>query len=324
MANPDVVIEMRGVSTHFGKHAVHTNLDLEVRRGEILAIAGGSGSGKSVLLREMILLQQPIAGSIKIFGEDIASLSEDDTHTLRQRWGVMFQKGGLFSALTVQENVGLPLREHTALEDTMIDDIADWKLSLTGLAPDDGAKLPSALSGGMVKRAALARALALDPELLFLDEPTSGLDPASARGITELILKTHELYGLTIVMVTHDVDLLWRASDRVAVLGEGRVLFTAPMAELQQNDNPIVQEYFVDTHNKAGSQPSPSPSPPPSPSPSPSPSPLPLPSPPPSPLPPPSPPPSPAPPTPPLIPPPAPPSSSPSSPPSIPPVKHGR
>jgi len=244
---------MRGVSTHFGKHAVHTDLDLEVRRGEILAIAGGSGSGKSVLLREMILLQKPSAGSIKIFGDEIASLDEAATHQLRQRWGVMFQKGGLFGALTVRENVGLPLREHTALDDKMIDDIADWKLSLTGLEPDDGVKLPSALSGGMVKRAALARALALDPELLFLDEPTSGLDPASARGVTELILKTHALYGLTIVMVTHDLDLLWRASDRVAVLGERRVMMTAPMAELQHNDNPIVQEYFVDARGDARS-----------------------------------------------------------------------
>lgn len=253
MTNQDLVIEMRGVSTHFGKRAVHTDLDLEVRRGEILAIAGGSGSGKSVLLREMILLQKPSAGLIKIFGDDIASLDEAATHQLRQRWGVMFQKGGLFSALTVRENVGLPLREHTALDDKMIDDIADWKLSLTGLEPDDGVKLPSALSGGMVKRAALARALSLDPELLFLDEPTSGLDPASARGVTELILKTHALYGLTIVMVTHDLDLLWRASDRVAVLGEGRVLMTAPMAELQHNDNPIVQEYFVDARGDARS-----------------------------------------------------------------------
>jgi len=315
MANQDLVIEMRGVSTHFGTHAVHTNLDLEVRRGEILAIAGGSGSGKSVLLREMILLQQPSAGTIKIFGDDIATLSEDDTHMLRQRWGVMFQKGGLFSALTVQENVGLPLREHTALDDTMIDDIADWKLSLTGLAPDDGAKLPSALSGGMVKRAALARALALDPELLFLDEPTSGLDPASARGITELILKTHELYGLTIVMVTHDVDLLWRACDRVAVLGEGRVLITAPMAELQQNDNPIVQEYFVDadsnahnnvTNKASGQAISPAPSPMPlTPSPSP---PSPPPPPPPSSTPPPS----------------IPASTPPLTPPPTLPVEHGR
>ncbi|MEP7300066.1 MAG: ATP-binding cassette domain-containing protein [Caldimonas sp.] len=237
---------MQGVCTRFGSHAVHTDLDLEVRRGEILAIAGGSGSGKSVLLREMILLQRPSSGSIHVFGEDIAVLTDPQIHALRRRWGVMFQRGGLFSSLTVRENVGLPLREHSSLDTELIDDISDWKLALTGLPPEAGLKAPGELSGGMLKRASLARAIALDPELLFLDEPTSGLDPASSAGVDELILRTHELYGLTIVMVTHDLDLLWQVADRVAVLGEGRVLATGSMAELSHHSHPIVRAYFTD------------------------------------------------------------------------------
>lgn len=242
----DLVIEMRKVCTRFGSHVVHTDLDLEVRRGEILAIAGGSGSGKSVLMREMILLQRPTSGSIKLFGEDISALTDAQSHRLRQRWGVLFQHGGLFSSLTVRENVGLPLREHSALDDETIDGIAEWKLSLTGLPADTGLKMPNQLSGGMLKRASLARAIALDPELLFLDEPTAGLDPISSAGVDELILRTHALYGLTIVMVTHDLDLLWAVSDRVAVLGEGRVLAVGSMAELSHHEHPIVQSYFVD------------------------------------------------------------------------------
>ena len=244
---------MQGVCTRFGTHDVHTDLNLRVRRGEILAIAGGSGSGKSVLLREMILLQRPTSGVIHVFGDDIAGLDEAQALHLRQRWGVMFQKGGLFSALTVRENVGLPLREHSGLDSALIDEIADWKLSLTGLPAEASLKRPDELSGGMLKRAALARAIALDPELLFLDEPTSGLDPASAAGVDALILQTHALYGLTIVMITHDLDLLWQVADRVAVLGEGRVLAIDSMAALAHIQHPIVQGYFADARRaKAG------------------------------------------------------------------------
>ena len=250
--HPDLVIEMRKVCTQFGSHVVHTELDLDVRRGEILAIAGGSGSGKSVLLREMILLQRPSAGTIHLFGQDIATLGAADAQALRQRWGVMFQRGGLFGALTVRENVGLPLREHSGLDDTLIDGIAEWKLALTGLPPEAGLQMPGELSGGMLKRASLARALALDPELLFLDEPTTGLDPASAAGVDELIQRTHALYGLTIVIVSHDLDLLWRVADRVAVLGEGHVLAIGTMAELSQHAHPTVQAYFVDPRAERG------------------------------------------------------------------------
>jgi phospholipid/cholesterol/gamma-HCH transport system ATP-binding protein len=244
----DPVIEMKGINTAFGSHVVHKDLELDVRRGEILAIAGGSGSGKSVLLREMTLLQRPDSGTVRLFGEDTAALDRAQNIALRRRWGVMFQKGGLFSALDVRENVGLPLRERGDTDEAAIDSAADAKLALTGLPPEAGRKFPGELSGGMLKRAALARALALDPELLFLDEPTSGLDPASAAGVNELILHTHALYdGMTIVMVTHDLDLLWEVSHRVAVLGEGRVLATGTMDELSHHTHPIVQAYFVDS-----------------------------------------------------------------------------
>ena len=245
-AASDAVVEMQGITTQFGSQVVHQGLDLSVMRGEILGIAGGSGSGKSVLLREMILLQRPSAGCIRLFGQDVATLTAEQDQALRQRWGVMFQRGGLFSALTVRENAGLPLREHTSMDSALIDGIAEWKLALTGLPADAAMKHPDALSGGMLKRASLARALALDPELLFLDEPTSGLDPASAAGICELILHTHSLFDPTIVVVTHDLDLLWTVTDRVAVLGEGRVLAAGSMEQLSQNPHPIVQSYFVD------------------------------------------------------------------------------
>ena len=246
MATPAPVISLRKVCTRFGSHVVHQALDLEVRPGEVFAIVGGSGAGKSVLLREMIMLQRPTSGTIEVLGNNIASLDEDASLALRKRWGVMFQHGGLFSSLTVRENVGLPLREHSTLDDDLIDAIADWKLSLVGLAADAGLKYPDELSGGMLKRASLSRAIALDPELLFLDEPTSGLDPASAAGVDGLIRRMHTLYGLTIVLVTHDLDLLWQVCDRVAVLGEARVLATGSMQELSKLDHPIIRGYFDD------------------------------------------------------------------------------
>jgi len=249
-AGAEFVIELQQIGTRFGEHLVHEGLDLAVRRGEILGLAGGSGSGKSVLLREMILLQRPTSGCVRIFGADAAGLDAAQALALRQRWGVMFQRGGLFSALTVRQNVGLPLREHSQLDDTLIDELAEWKLALTGLPSEASLQLPGELSGGMLKRAALARAIALDPELLFLDEPTSGLDPASANGVNELILRTHVLFGPTIVIVSHDLDLLWSVCHRVAILGEGHVLALGTMDELARIEHPIVRAYFTE-HRKA-------------------------------------------------------------------------
>ena len=238
------IIEINKLSTRFGKHVVHSEINLEIRRAEIFALIGGSGSGKSTLLREMILLHRPDSGSIRVLGVDLQKLGDDEALALRRRWGVMFQHGGLFGSLTVTENVGLPLREHTALADVLIDEIAAWKLAMTGLKPEAGAQYPSELSGGMMKRASLARALALDPELLFLDEPTAGLDPDSAGGVDELVLKLRDLFGLTIVMITHDLDLLWQVADRVAVLAEGKVQGVGSMSELSRMDHPGIRKFF--------------------------------------------------------------------------------
>src|SRR5471032_329778 len=250
----DSVIEISKVSTRFGDHVVHSELDLEVRRAEIFALIGGSGSGKSTLLREMILLQRPDSGSIRVLGVDLQKLGDDEALALRQRWGVMFQHGGLFGSLTVAENVGLPLREHTGLEDALIDEIAAWKLAMTGLKPEVGTQYPSELSGGMMKRASLARALALDPELLFLDEPTAGLDPDSAGGVDELVRKLRDLFGLTIVMITHDLDLLWQVADRVAVLAEGKVQGIGSMLELSHMDHPAIRKFFDGPRGRAAQE----------------------------------------------------------------------
>ncbi|MDO8466128.1 MAG: ATP-binding cassette domain-containing protein [Gallionella sp.] len=248
------VIEISKVSTRFGDHVVHSELDLEVRSGEIFALIGGSGSGKSTLLREMIMLQRPDSGVIRILGVDLHDLGGKETIALRQRWGVMFQHGGLFGSLTVKENVGLPLREHTGLDDMLIDEIAAWKLSMAGLDSKVGAQYPSELSGGMMKRASLARALALDPELLFLDEPTAGLDPESASGVDQLVRKLRDLFGLTIVMITHDLDLLWQVADRVAVLADGKVQGIGTMPELSQKDHPAIRQFFDGPRGRAAQE----------------------------------------------------------------------
>jgi phospholipid/cholesterol/gamma-HCH transport system ATP-binding protein len=245
------VIEMREVSTRFGAKVVHTSINLVVNRSEIFAVIGGSGSGKSTLLREMIMLQQPNGGSIKVLGTNLHHLSRAQALDLRLRWGVMFQHGGLFGSLTVLENIGLPLREHTQLNERLINEIAAWKLDMAGLKPEVGAQYPAQLSGGMMKRASLARALALDPELLFLDEPTAGLDPQSAGGVGELVLKLRELFGLTIVMISHDLDLLWQVADRVAVLANGTVAATGAMAELAQINNAAIRPFFEGARGRA-------------------------------------------------------------------------
>jgi phospholipid/cholesterol/gamma-HCH transport system ATP-binding protein len=238
------VIEVRDLRTRFGDAVVHDGVNLEVRTGEIFALAGASGCGKSTLLRELILLQQPQAGSIRVLGRDLVGLDDEQARPLRRNWGVLFERGALFSSLTVSENVGLPLREHTGLGDRLIDEIAAVKIALTGLPPSAGAKYPAELSGGMRKRAALARAIALDPKLLFLDEPTAGLDPLSAAGFDELVKHMKELLGLTIFMVTHDLDLLWRVADRVAFMVAGRIAGVGTMHELSTTEEPLVREYF--------------------------------------------------------------------------------
>ncbi|MBI3726875.1 MAG: ATP-binding cassette domain-containing protein [Burkholderiales bacterium] len=250
----DYAIEMHQVFTRFGDKVVHEGLDLQIRRGEIFAIVGGSGSGKSTLLREMILLHTPDSGTVKVLGCDLDGISDEQAASLRQRCGVMFQKGGLFGTLTVSENIGLPLREHSDLDDRSINDIAALKLSLSGLEPESAGLYPAELSGGMLKRAALARALALDPELLFLDEPTAGLDPASASGLDALLRHLHELYQPTIVMITHDLDLLWQVTHRVAVLGEGKVLAVGTMEELSQLEHPVIRDYFDGARGRAAQQ----------------------------------------------------------------------
>jgi len=240
----DNVIEIRDLNTRFGAAVVHRDVSFSVRGGEIFALVGGSGCGKSTLLREIIMLQQPVSGSIRVFGQEVIGLPDEQAMPLKRRWGMMFERGALFSSLTVTENVAMVLNEHTRLDAALIGEIAALKIALTGLPADAGSKYPSELSGGMRKRAALARALALDPELLFLDEPTAGLDPSSASGIDELVHQLRDALGLTIMMVTHDLDLLWRAADRVAVLGEGRILGNGTMRELAESEHPVIREYF--------------------------------------------------------------------------------
>ena len=244
MQSQEIVIELTNVSTSFGQHIVHDKVSLEVKRREIFALIGGSGSGKSTLLREMMLLHHPNAGEIKVLGYDFKTITKAQEQTLKQRWGVMFQHGGLFGSLTIHENVGLPLREHTDLPDALIDELATWKLSMVGLEPNVFGQYPSELSGGMLKRASLARALALDPELLFLDEPTAGLDPISAGEIDVLILKLRDMFGLTILMVTHDLDTLWQVSDRVAVLANTKVEDLGSMLELSKSKVASVRQFF--------------------------------------------------------------------------------
>lgn len=245
------VVEVSHLYTRFGSTVVHDDVSLTVYRGEVFALVGGSGSGKSILLREIILLHKPASGSIRVFGQDIAGLSEAEALALRRCWGVLFQRGALFSALTVAENVAIPLHEHTRLSDVLIREIAAIKIALAGLPADSAIKYPSELSGGMLKRAALARAIALDPELLFLDEPTAGLDPESASGLDELVQHLKELLGLTIVMVTHDLDSLWRVADHVAVLGKGKILGIGTMEELSHSDDSLIREYFYGPRGRA-------------------------------------------------------------------------
>ena len=244
MADSDTVLELQGVQTRFGDFVVHENLDLEVRRGEVLALVGGSGSGKTTLLQEMIMLRRPSGGDIRMLGLDVLRAGEGERQALRRRFGVLFQHGALFSGLSLLQNIGVPLREHTDFAPEFIDQLAYLKLRQVGLAAEAAHRYPAELSGGMIKRAGLARAMALDPELLFLDEPTSGLDPASADAFDALLLRLKQWLGLTVVMITHDPDSLWQVADRVAVLGEKRIVAVGAMGELAAVEHPAVREYF--------------------------------------------------------------------------------
>ena len=241
----DTVIDVQHVATRFGSHVVHSDISFSVQRAEVFALIGGSGSGKSTLLRELILLQRPDAGAIHVLGADLLRIDAAEATALRQRWGMVFQHGGLFASLTVQENVAWPLREHTALSSPLVDELAAWKLDMVGLPPEVAGQYPSELSGGMLKRASLARAMVLDPELLFLDEPTAGLDPVSAAGVDALVLSLRELFGLTVVMVTHDLDTLWQVADRVAVLADGQVAGLGTMQALSSSEHASVKAYFT-------------------------------------------------------------------------------
>ena len=252
-AEPDSepVIAVEGLVSRFGDNLVHDGLDLRVRKGEVLGLVGGSGAGKSVLLNTLIGLRSPQAGRVRVLGVDIHAATEAEQLSLERRWGVLFQGAALFSALTVRENVSAPLHEHTRLPMREVEELADMKIALTGLPRSAALLHPAELSGGMRKRAGLARAIALDPELLFLDEPTSGLDPISAEGFDTLIRNLSQMLGLTVFMITHDLDSLYAVCDRVAVIADRKIVATAPIAELERSDHPWVKEYFLGPRGRA-------------------------------------------------------------------------
>lgn len=248
------VIEVRSLTNRFGDQVIHEALDLDVRRGEILGVVGGSGTGKSVLLRSIVGLREPSAGSITVFGEDLLSLSGERRSLLERRFGVLYQRGALFSSLTVLENIALPLIEHAKLSREAAERLARVKVALVGLPSNAGDKYPTELSGGMVKRAALARALALEPDILFLDEPTAGLDPIGAAAFDQLILTLRDALGLSVFLVTHDLDTLYTICDRVAVLAEKRVLVADRLDVVAATDNPWIHEYFHGPRGRAAEQ----------------------------------------------------------------------
>ena len=245
------VVTLRGVSNSFGPNVVHENLDLDIYKNEILGLIGGSGSGKSVLLRTILWLREPQAGEITVMGLNLRNAKDADWARIRRQWGVLFQDGALFSSLTVEENIQAPLREFTTLSKRLMREIAAMKIHMVGLPPKAAALYPSELSGGMRKRAGLARALALDPALLFLDEPTAGLDPLSAEAFDELLSGLRETLGFTVCMVTHDLDSLHAVCDRIAVLAEKHIYATGTIAELKENPYPWIQEYFNGPRGRA-------------------------------------------------------------------------
>ena len=246
----DIVIDVQSLVTRLGGRTIHDHVDLGVKRGEVIAIVGGSGTGKSVLLRTIVGLIRPVSGSIHVFGEDVLAMSEHERQRLQMRWGVLFQDGALFSSQTVAENIQVPLREYTHLSQALMNEITAVKLAMVGLDRDVCRKFPSELSGGMRKRAALARALVLDPEIVFLDEPTAGLDPIAASRFDELIGKLQKSLNLTVFMVTHDLDTLKAIADRVAVLVNKR-LKIGTIESLMRDPDPWIQEYFSGPRGRA-------------------------------------------------------------------------
>jgi phospholipid/cholesterol/gamma-HCH transport system ATP-binding protein len=244
------VISVRGIVNRFGKQIVHDGLDADIRAGEVFGIVGGSGSGKSVLLRTMLGLQKPAGGSVRIEGQEVTTQSERDLFAVKRRYGVMFQRGALFSSLTVAQNVELPIVEHHRISPATLRELAHLRIRMVGLPEDAAAKFPSQLSGGMTKRVALARALALDPAILFLDEPTSGLDPISAAAFDKLVLELQKGLALTVVMITHDLDTIFRVCNRVGVIVEGRMI-SGTLEEIVRHDHPWIREYFHGERSRA-------------------------------------------------------------------------
>lgn len=240
----DTIITVSDIVTRFGTNVIHDGINLSVRQGEIYGLLGGSGSGKSTLLKQMIMLLRPESGEITLLGHNLMSISRNDAASLRHYWGVLFQGGALYSSLTVAENVGIKLREYTELPENMIEELVQMKIKMVGLPPTAATLYPAELSGGMIKRAALARALAMDPQLLFLDEPTSGLDPIGAEAFDNLLIELRDILGLTVVMVTHDLDSIWTIVDRFAVLGEKKVIAEGTLKEVLHASHPIVQQFF--------------------------------------------------------------------------------
>lgn len=238
------MIEIKNMKNYLGGQWVHSDVNLTVEKGEILAIIGGSGSGKTTVLRSLLMLLKPTSGSVKVFGEEIYELDSHEAFMLRRRWGMLFQHSALFSAMNVLENVMFPMREFTELDEEFMQQLALLKIALVGLPIDAAGKYPAELSGGMQRRAAAARAIAMDPELLFLDEPTTGLDPRSARLFDDLVVFLRNSLNLTIVMVSHDIESLKRATDRVAFIGDGKILSVEPIQDLMKNKHPLIAEYF--------------------------------------------------------------------------------
>ncbi|MFN3668322.1 MAG: ABC transporter ATP-binding protein [Brevundimonas sp.] len=250
-SSPENLIEVRGLLSQFGDRVIHQDLDLTLERGEVLGVVGGSGTGKTVLLNSIIGLKEPEGGSVSILGYDRATMTEADEDDVQRRTGILFQQGALFSSLSVIDNVASPLVEHTRLSPDVIRELAEMKIAMVGLKPESHHLKPAELSGGMRKRVGLARALALDPELLFLDEPTAGLDPIGAAAFDNLIRQLSDDLGLTVFMITHDLDSLYAITDKVAVVADKHIVAKATVQELERSDHPWIREYFLGPRGRA-------------------------------------------------------------------------